>query len=217
MVCPGTMTYITFWDSAYILRPPRLRIGEHWDNWPPDSWFVVRHYTGDHLMGCCYYVWTVLLSIEWCERFMRESMNHIWEGICWPVRSWGLAISGWLWRRIAASSFRDVLSVRYMEISFTCRPPSCMHWLHHGHFLYGVLTSYGGRLVTLDYFTKWVEAASYVRLTSSGVASFIRSHIIYRYGVPHELIFDKGVHCKADFDALLQRYGIQHHRSFVYR
>ncbi|WKA02008.1 hypothetical protein VitviT2T_020249 [Vitis vinifera] len=61
-------------------------------------------------------------------------------------------------------------------------------------------------LVAIDYFTKWVEAASYVRLTSSRVASFIRSHIIYRYGVPHELIFDKGVHCKADFDALLQRY-----------
>ncbi|RVW51350.1 hypothetical protein CK203_075438 [Vitis vinifera] len=41
-------------------------------------------------------------------------------------------------------------------------------------------------LVAIDYFTKWVEAASYARLTSSGVASFIRSHIICRYGVPHE-------------------------------
>ncbi|RVW74208.1 Ribonuclease HI [Vitis vinifera] len=41
-------------------------------------------------------------------------------------------------------------------------------------------------LVAIDYFTKWVEAASYARLTSSGVASFIKSHIIYRYGVPHE-------------------------------
>ncbi|RVW69084.1 Transposon Tf2-8 polyprotein [Vitis vinifera] len=47
-------------------------------------------------------------------------------------------------------------------------------------------------LVAIDYFTKWVEAASYARLTSSGVASFIRSHIICRYGVPHELISDRG-------------------------
>ncbi|RVX02222.1 hypothetical protein CK203_025302 [Vitis vinifera] len=39
-------------------------------------------------------------------------------------------------------------------------------------------------LVAIDYFTKWVEAASYARLTSSGVASFIRSHIICHYGVP---------------------------------
>ncbi|RVW73256.1 hypothetical protein CK203_059157 [Vitis vinifera] len=41
-------------------------------------------------------------------------------------------------------------------------------------------------LVAIDYFTKWVEAASYARLTSSGVASFIRSHIICRYGAADE-------------------------------
>ncbi|RVX08258.1 Pro-Pol polyprotein [Vitis vinifera] len=72
-------------------------------------------------------------------------------------------------------------------------------------------------LVFIDYFTKWAEAASYARLTSSGVASFIRSHIICRYGVPHELILDRGVHFRADVDTLLQRYGIQHHRSSTYR
>ena len=63
-------------------------------------------------------------------------------------------------------------------------------------------------LVTIDYFTKWVEVASYARLTSSRVASFIISHIICRYGVPHELIFDREVHFRADVDTLLHRYGI---------
>ncbi|RVW98926.1 Transposon Ty3-I Gag-Pol polyprotein [Vitis vinifera] len=53
-------------------------------------------------------------------------------------------------------------------------------------------------LVAIDYFTKWVEAASYVRLTSTRVASFIRSHIICRYEVPYELISDKGVHFQAE-------------------
>ncbi|RVW26198.1 Retrovirus-related Pol polyprotein from transposon 17.6 [Vitis vinifera] len=72
-------------------------------------------------------------------------------------------------------------------------------------------------LVAIDYFTKWVEAASYARLTSSGVASFIRSHIICRYGVPHELISDRGVHFRAEVDTLVQRYGIRHHRSSAYR
>ena len=52
-------------------------------------------------------------------------------------------------------------------------------------------------LVAIDYFTKWVEAASYARLTSSGVASFIKSHIICRCGVPHELILDRGVHFRS--------------------
>ncbi|RVW71193.1 Gypsy retrotransposon integrase-like protein 1 [Vitis vinifera] len=72
-------------------------------------------------------------------------------------------------------------------------------------------------LVAIDYFTKWVEAASYARLTSDGVASFIRSHIICRYGVPHELISDRGVPFRAEVDALVQRHGIRHHRSSAYR
>ncbi|RVW12022.1 Gag-Pol polyprotein [Vitis vinifera] len=58
---------------------------------------------------------------------------------------------------------------------------------------------------------------SYARLTSAGVASFIRSHIICRYGVPHELISDRGVHFRAEVDTLVQRYSIRHHRSSAYR
>ena len=72
-------------------------------------------------------------------------------------------------------------------------------------------------LVAIDYFTKWVEAVSYARLTSSGVASFIISHIICCYGVPHELISDREVHFRVDVDTLLQRYSIHHHRSSTYR
>ena len=62
-----------------------------------------------------------------------------------------------------------------------------------------------------------MEATSYARLTSARVASFIRSHIICRYGVPHELISDRGVHFRAEVDTLLQKYAIRHHRSSAYR
>ena len=72
-------------------------------------------------------------------------------------------------------------------------------------------------LVTIDYFTKWVEATSYVRLTAAKVAKFIRSHIICRYRVPHELISDRGVHFRGEVDTLIQEYGIQHHRSSAYK
>ena len=72
-------------------------------------------------------------------------------------------------------------------------------------------------LVAIDYFTKWVEAASYVRLTAARVAKFIRSHIISRYGVPHELISDRGMHFKGEMDTLIQEYCIQHHKSSAYR
>ncbi|KAL6347639.1 hypothetical protein AAG906_026167 [Vitis piasezkii] len=43
------------------------------------------------------------------------------------------------------------------------------------------------------------------------------SHIICRYGVPHELISDRGAHFRAEVETLLQKYGIQHHRSSAYR
>ena len=66
-------------------------------------------------------------------------------------------------------------------------------------------------LVAIDYFTKWVEATSYAGLTTARVAKLIRSHIIYRYGVPHELISDRGAHFRGEVDTLVQEYGIQHH------
>ncbi|KAL6315066.1 hypothetical protein AAG906_030919 [Vitis piasezkii] len=72
-------------------------------------------------------------------------------------------------------------------------------------------------LVAIDYFTKWVEVASYAKLTSTRVANFIRSHIICRYGVPHELISDRGAHFRVEVETLLQKYGIQHHRSSAYK
>ena len=72
-------------------------------------------------------------------------------------------------------------------------------------------------LVAIDYFTKWVEAASYARLIAARVAKFIRSHIICQYGVPHELISDRGVHFRGEVDTLIQEYGIQHHRSSAYK
>ena len=72
-------------------------------------------------------------------------------------------------------------------------------------------------LVAIDYFTKWVEAASYAKLTSVRVVNFIRSHIICRYRAPHELISDRGAHFRAEIETLLQKYDIQHHKSSAYR
>ncbi|KAL6348528.1 hypothetical protein AAG906_013148 [Vitis piasezkii] len=60
-------------------------------------------------------------------------------------------------------------------------------------------------LVAIDYFTKWVEAASYARLTAARVAKFI-DLILSRRRVPHELISDRGVHFKGEVDTLTQEY-----------
>ncbi|XP_034707023.1 uncharacterized protein LOC117930478 [Vitis riparia] len=58
-------------------------------------------------------------------------------------------------------------------------------------------------LVAIDYFTKWVEASSYAILIAAKVAKFIRSHIICRYKITHELISDRGVHFRGEVDTLV--------------
>ena len=49
-------------------------------------------------------------------------------------------------------------------------------------------------LVAIEYFTKWVEVASYAILKAKHVAWFIENNIICRFGVPQEIIFDNGSH-----------------------
>ncbi|XP_075665467.1 uncharacterized protein LOC142635147 [Castanea sativa] len=71
-------------------------------------------------------------------------------------------------------------------------------------------------LVAIDYFTKWVEAASYKVLNSKKVAQFIQTNIICRYGVPHEIISDIGLHFKGETEKLLRQFNIQHHKSSPY-
>eukprot|EP00261_Vitis_vinifera_P018155 XP_010648123.1 PREDICTED: extensin-like [Vitis vinifera] len=75
----------------------------------------------------------------------------------------------------------------------------------------------GPPIEAIDYFTKWTKVASYANLIAAKVAKFIRSHIICRYGIPHELISDRGVHFRGEVDTLVQEYGIQHHRLSAYR
>ncbi|XP_077226343.1 uncharacterized protein LOC143859575 [Tasmannia lanceolata] len=72
-------------------------------------------------------------------------------------------------------------------------------------------------LVAIDYFTKWIEAASYASITSNTVAKFIRANIICRYGVPHELISDNGSHFKKEVVHLCEEFKIKHHKSSPYR
>ena len=71
-------------------------------------------------------------------------------------------------------------------------------------------------LVVIDYFTKWVEAASYNVLNSKKVAQFIQTNIIYRYGVLHKIIPDNGLHFKGETEKLLRQFNIQHHKSSPY-
>ena len=48
-------------------------------------------------------------------------------------------------------------------------------------------------LVAIDYFTKWVEAASYSNVTQNVVTRFLKNNIICRYGLPKSIFSIMGL------------------------
>ena len=68
-------------------------------------------------------------------------------------------------------------------------------------------------LVTIDYFTKWVEAASYSVLKAKNVARFIENDIIFRFGVPQEIILDSCSPFEGEVQRIIELYNIEHHKS----
>ncbi|CAJ2651927.1 unnamed protein product [Trifolium pratense] len=73
-------------------------------------------------------------------------------------------------------------------------------------------------LVAIDYFTKWVEAASYANVTKQVVARFIKKEIICRYGIPSKIITDNGSNLNNNtMKELCEEFKIEHHNSSPYR
>nr|XP_016458769.1 PREDICTED: uncharacterized protein LOC107782398 [Nicotiana tabacum] len=73
-------------------------------------------------------------------------------------------------------------------------------------------------LVAIDYFTKWVEAASYKAVNKKVVADFVRDHIICRFGVPESIITGNGANLNNDLmKATCETFKIKHRNSTAYR
>jgi IS30 family transposase len=47
-------------------------------------------------------------------------------------------------------------------------------------------------VVTVDYFTKWVEVEHLVNITAKSIERFLWKNVVCRYGVSHALITDNG-------------------------
>ena len=72
--------------------------------------------------------------------------------------------------------------------------------------------------VVIDYFTKWVEAASYASVTKSVVARFIKREIICRYGLSKRIISNNGLNLNNDMvTEVCTRFKIKHHNMVSYR
>ncbi|KAK8705215.1 hypothetical protein V6N13_048821 [Hibiscus sabdariffa] len=73
-------------------------------------------------------------------------------------------------------------------------------------------------LVAIDYFTKWVEAASYVNITRVTVCKFLKKEIICRYGIPERIITDNASNLNNTMMTnLCKQFKIIHHNSTTYR
>ena len=72
--------------------------------------------------------------------------------------------------------------------------------------------------VVIDYFIKWVEAASYANVTKSVVARFIKKEIICRYELSERIISDNGLNLNNDMVIeVCTQFKIRHHNSIPYR
>ncbi|KAE8716368.1 PCF11P-similar protein 4 [Hibiscus syriacus] len=73
-------------------------------------------------------------------------------------------------------------------------------------------------LVAIDYFTKWVEAASYANVTKGAVCRFLKREIICSYGTPEMIITDNALNLNNDLmKEVCTKLKIKHHNSPPYR
>jgi len=73
-------------------------------------------------------------------------------------------------------------------------------------------------LVAIDYFTKWVEAASYANVTRKVVVKFIKKELICRYGIPESIITDNATKLNNQMMSdLCEEFKIKHHNPSPYR
>ena len=80
--------------------------------------------------------------------------------------------------------------------------------------------SIGHRFIfeVIDYFTKWIEVASYASVTRSVIFKFIKREIICRYGILERIISDNATNLNNKMmDQICEQFKIKHHNSAPYR
>ncbi|KAK5835325.1 hypothetical protein PVK06_011013 [Gossypium arboreum] len=71
--------------------------------------------------------------------------------------------------------------------------------------------------VVIDYFTKWVEAASYASVTKSAVSRLLKKEIICRYGMPERIISDNALNLNnSTITEVCSQFKIKHHNLSPY-
>ncbi|XP_070014664.1 uncharacterized protein [Nicotiana sylvestris] len=114
----------------------------------------------------------------------------------------------------------DMIKVSSNELNATSLPWPCAAW---GMDVIGPIepTSSNGHrfiLVAIDYFTKWVEAASYKAVTKKVIADFFKDCIVCRFGVPEFIVTDNAANLNSDLmKSICETFKIKYMNSIAYR
>ena len=165
-----------------------------------------------------------------------EALKEAHAGICGahqagPKLAAQLKRIGYYWPSMVQDSVNYARSCKACQLhgDFIHRPPLPLHptslsypfetW---GLDVVGIIAPKSSRLhhyilAATDYFSKWSEAIPLKAVKAEDVAKFIKTHIIYRFGVPSKIISDKATYfkCRA-MVTMCEKYKIQHAFSSSY-
>jgi len=72
-------------------------------------------------------------------------------------------------------------------------------------------------LVATDYFSKWLEVIPLREVKTESVIDFVRTHIIYRYGIPQYIISESGKpFVNKLVNDLCEKFKFVQHKSSMY-
>ena len=72
--------------------------------------------------------------------------------------------------------------------------------------------------MAIDYFKKWVEAASYKAVIKKVVADFVKDRVVCRFQVPEFMVTDNAANLNSDLmKSMCETFKITHKNSTVYR
>ncbi|XP_025636025.1 uncharacterized protein [Arachis hypogaea] len=164
----------------------------------------------------------------------REVMNEVHEGVCGNhIGGRALAAkiirTGYYWPTMKRDCIAKVKTCDKCQKheAISTKPAEVLHsmevsWPFYrwGLDILGPFPTAPGQvkflLVSIDYFSKWIEAQPLAKITAEKVRSFIWRNIICRFGIPKEIISDNGRQFTDNkLGLFLKNFNIQHRFSSV--
>ncbi|XP_061373314.1 uncharacterized protein LOC133315664, partial [Gastrolobium bilobum] len=136
-------------------------------------------------------------------------------GFCWPTME--RDAYNHVKKCDKCQRFADVHRAPPEELTLITSPWPFHKW---GMDILGPFPKATGRIqwliVAIDYFTKWVEAEAVATITSQKVRKFFWRNVVYRFGIPGEVITDNGTQfTDSKFRELMTNLQIWHHFAAV--